>query len=128
MTKAQTVNKSNTLDAFPRPLLEALAAHETLRKLGFTPDQIFIHQNPPPLLDIAVVLRHQGKQFAVTVGQYAAEDWLDKWKELVALFNSHQLPENEFQTFYENSLTGANHVSLLLALDQKGIRPPGGSN
>jgi len=118
----------STLDSFPRPLLEALAAHETLRKLGFTPDQIFIHQNPPPLLDIAVVLRHQGKQFAITVGQYAAEDWLDKWKELVELFNSKRLPEADFEAFYESSITGTNHVSLLFALQQKGIVPPGGSN
>jgi hypothetical protein len=116
------------LAAFPLPLLEALAAHEKLRKLGFTPDQIFIHQNPPPLLDIAVVLRHQGKQFAITVGQYAAADWLEKWKELVELFNSKRLPESELNAFYESSITGSNHVSLLLALDQKGIRPPGGSN
>lgn len=116
------------LDSFPRPLLEALAAHETLRKMGFTPDQIFIHQNPPPLLDIAVVLRHHGKQFAITVGEYAAEDWLDKWKELVELFNSKQLPEDEMDRLYESSLTGSNHVSLLLALRRKGITPPCGSN
>lgn len=119
---------STALDRFPRPLLEALAAHETLRKLGFTPDQIFIHQNPPPMLDIAVVLRHQGKQFAITVGRYVADDWLAKWKELVELFNSRRLPEAEFQAFYNGSLTGSNHVSLLLALDRKGITPPGGSN
>lgn len=117
-----------TLDSFPRPLLEALAAHETLRKFGFTPDQIFIHQNPPPLLDIAVVLRHQGKQFAITVGRYAEDDWLDRWKELVELFNSRRLSEDEFEAFYDTSLTGAHHVQLLLALDQKGIRPPLGSN
>lgn len=117
-----------TLESYPRPLLEALAAHETLRKLGFTPDQIFMHHNPPPTLDIAVVLRHQGKQFAITVGGYAEDDWVDKWKELVALFNSKQIPEAEFQAFYDTSITGANHVSLLLALQQKGITPPYGAN
>jgi len=122
------MNQSGVLDLFPRPLLEALAAHETLRKLGFTPDQIFIHRNPPPELDIAVVLQHQGKQFAITVGQYAAETWLAKWTELVALFNAKRIPAAEFQRLYERSLTGRNHVPLLLALQEKGIKPPGGSN
>ncbi len=116
------------LAAVPRPLLEALAAHETLRKLGFTPDQIFIHRNPPPGLDIAVVLQHQGKEFAVVVGQYAEEDWLDRWKELVDVFNSKELPEREFEAFYAESLTGRNHVPLLLALARKGITPPLGAN
>ena len=116
------------LDDFPRPFIEALAAHETLRKLGFTPDQIFIHRNPAPHLDIAVVLRHLGKQFVITVGQYAAEDWLEKWSEVVNLYNSKQIPKSELDAFYETSITGSQHVTLLLALDRKGIRPPGDSN
>lgn len=117
-----------TIHSFPRPLLEALAAHETLRKLGFTPEQIFIHRNPPPQLDIAIVLRHQGKQFAITVGRYDDDNWLTKWTELVGLYNSKQLPDDELDELYVTSLTGSHHVQLVLALRQKGITPPGGSN
>lgn len=115
------------LDRFPAPLKEALATHELLRRLGFSSDQIFMHRNPPPLEDIVVVLKHQGKQCAITLGKLVGP-WEEDWSRLVELYNTHVITEAEFQAWYDQSWVRMHAPEILLVLGQKGITPPYGVN
>jgi hypothetical protein len=120
--------RSRGFDSYPAPLKEALAVHEAFRKLGFSAEQIYIHRNPPPLLDIVVVLMHLDKSLTVTLGRLGDKRWKKKWTSLVHLFNSGGIPEDDFQRWYDRSFAGTHHVELLLMLQVKGISPPLGDN
>ena len=87
-----------------------------------------MHRNPPPYSDIVVAVEHHGKMLAVTLGVLREDDWLEQWKKLVELYNSHVVSEKEFQSWYEQSFAGTHHVDLLLALHKKGIVPPLGND
>lgn len=118
---------TNLLDKFPEPLKEALATHECLRKLGFASEQIFMHQNPAPDSMIMVVLRHQGKQLALTMGPMAGP-WEKKWTKLIDHFNAKEIDEEEFNRWYERSWAGTHQAQILVVMVSKGIQPPYRSN
>jgi hypothetical protein len=101
---------------------EAWAVHEALRKLGFTADQIFMHRNPSPDDTLLVVLRHQGKQLATTIGK-VPDGWEDEWGEFVRYAND-AANEAAMLEIYEASWVRQHYVPLLMALSTKGIRPP----
>lgn len=115
--------------SYPAALREALAVHEAFRKLGFTPEQIYMHRNPKPHRDIVVVVIHLERQFAVTCGgQELNRKWKERWRELVERYNRGDFSEDEFQAWYDRSFVGTRHVELLLGLAQKGIAPPLGKD
>lgn len=105
---------------------EAYATHEAFRRLGFTPDQIFVHRNPAPLLDLMVVVVHHGAQFAVSVGR-VEDDWKTQWGDMVELVRSDP-DEAERMQIWESSRIASNTVGLLMSLAAKGIEPPLGTD
>jgi hypothetical protein len=113
---------------YPDPLVEALATHEFLRKCGFASEQIFVHRNPEPLLDVVVVLKHLGKQFVVSCGMFDSSEWQTLWTAIVENYNSGKISEAEFQCRYSTSWVFTNRISMLWALHEKGIEPPLGAN
>jgi hypothetical protein len=101
---------------------EAWAVHEALRKLGFASDQIFMHRNPAPDNMLLVVLRHQGKQLATTIGR-VGDGWEAEWGDFVNYAND-AANEPELLEIYEASWVRQQYVPLLLKLSEKGIKPP----
>jgi len=111
---------------FEPAYLEAYATHEAFRRLGFSSDQIFVHRNPAPLLDLMVVVRHHGTQFAVSVGR-VEDDWQTRWGDMVALVRSDP-GDHDLRHIWESSLISRHTVGLILDLEAKGIEPPLGKD
>lgn len=115
---------SKPFGEYGRPYREAWATHMVLRNLGFTPDQLFVHRNETEDGgQMFVVLKHQGKQFSITVGQ-VGDDWIDRWTEVTADSNSRPHEDAELEREYLASYCWANKEQLLTALLLKGITPP----
>jgi hypothetical protein len=113
--------------AFPSPIREAWAVHEAFRRLGFPSGSIFMHRNPSPDENLCVVLRHCGKQFAVTVGK-VNDDWEAEWECFGSGVNSGAFSETELYEIWDGSFVRNNAVSLLLGLRDKGIEPIADAN
>jgi hypothetical protein len=107
---------------YAAPFREGWAVHEAFRRLGFPPDSIHVHKNPSPDDNLCVVLRHIGKQFAVTVGK-VTDDWEAEWTAFAQSVNSHGFTEAELYDVWDGSFVANNTVSLLLGLKAKGIEP-----
>lgn len=119
---AEPASKPRLAD-FQKPLLEALAAHEAFRKLGFSSEQLFMHENPEPHGDIGVLLKHSEKTFRFTVGR-PAPGWEEQWVRLVKLYNDGEFASEELNHWYDTSFVRMHYPELLLALHAKGIAPP----
>lgn len=108
-----------TLD---RILNEAVAAHEAFRKLGFPSDDIFMCKDAANVL--AVVLKSQGKEFILTVGEVDEPDhvWQARWTEKATWWNT--APDAEKLPVYAESAVRRNAELLVGCLLQKGFVIP----
>ena len=125
MTKRKSLSKKK------RPFLpcicEALAMFETLRRLGFSADQIFCAHYPN---QVAVVLRAQGKEFVITCGdsKMSSEDFYESWKHACSLWNDDEpgLSTADREAIYEGSaiLKVGGGLGMMAAIQAKGIDVP----
>jgi hypothetical protein len=77
----------------------ALGLHMGFWRLGFVNDDIFIIPDPDK---ICVVLRTQGKQFAMTAGPIVP-DWpkfIEAWLAMIEKWNNHGFTEEETARIY----------------------------
>ena len=108
------------MNAPTHPIIrEALAAHEVFRKLGFTPDEIFIRPRPDELF---VTVRRSGLEFNFTLGKHDFGDVntvIALWVAATEWWNMG--PEAERTEMYERSETRKTVVPLIVALKAKGF-------
>jgi hypothetical protein len=119
-----------TYDEIHPAMRGALGAFEMLRRFGFKSDDIFFHQNagdppgPEPKGMMFVVLRTQGKSFAIRVGvvelTYAA--WVDAWKAVATAALEKRI--EEIDRIVEESEAFQVKVRMMMAIQAKGIRVP----
>jgi hypothetical protein len=112
----------------PKPYREALAAFEALRKCGFTADDIYFLVAGPDEgpLDVAVVLRAQGKELTVTCG--AVEDTVKNayaiWRLMAERLSSGGYTQAELDQNWQASMVYRDKVGFATALMCKGLVPP----
>jgi len=101
----------------PPILLEALAVHEAFRRLGFTPDEIFIRPAPPR---VYMLVRRSGMEFAVDAGENTVpmHEFGAAWTQAAEWWNAHP-PEGE--AVWNSSRVRANVVGLITALVDSGF-------
>lgn len=117
---------SRGIGEYAQAYLEAWAAHEAFRRLGFPAGTIFVHKNPAPDHDLLVVILHgrgpEQKRFAVTAGPVPVEDdWQKEWTEFGESVRSGVFTEEELQAVWEYSWVKANSVDLLKSMLAKGF-------
>jgi hypothetical protein len=107
---------------------EALAAFEALRKLGFSPEDIFFLTSgaDEETKHISVVLLTQGKEFVITTGTIrgSVEEIEKTWKELAGLLASGKIPKNQLDTSWRKSMAHTHAYEFMLAILKKGIQLP----
>ena len=118
--------------SFSEDIRECWAVHQTLRRLGFLSDNIYISigkdiRYPEAEACLFVVLKAQGKEFTVTVGVYPKETQadfaVDMWTDFVNLANNGEFDKKNLDEIYESSHVFKNCVQFVLALHGKGIKP-----
>ncbi len=107
------------------PAIErSLGLHEALRRLGFTPDEIFVAHNGGE--QPAVVLCVDGRsKFAISVGHPYSDGeqvYLVEWGRAVAWWNEAADEANRQRMFEEAVGSGAG-LDLVLRLNDKGLLP-----
>ena len=124
MTKRKSRSKKK------RPFLpcicEALAMFETLRRLGFSADQIFCAYYED---QVAVVLRAQEKEFVITCGNtdLSQDDFYDAWKHACAMWNDTEpgLSTKDREEIYGGSeIRKQGSMAMVAAIQAKGIDVP----
>lgn len=125
-------------DDMPKSIREALAMHEILRRLRFTPDELFVQLGADvrgKASCVFVVLRTQGKEMIGNAGllDVPAKDFAELWASAVGLWNgSHPTLEISRTTrariYEESHVLSLGSIALIAALGRKGItlppRPP----
>lgn len=104
---------------------QALGCHEGLRKLGFVPDDIFVTFNPDATM--LVVLKTQGKQFAITVGfvrGVSREAWETMWSSAATAVRDGSVSQRDLDRIWQESLTRKQSLGFIAGLKAKGIRIP----
>ncbi|MDO8690529.1 MAG: hypothetical protein Q7R39_11060 [Dehalococcoidia bacterium] len=106
-------------ETLEQALNEALAIHETFRRLGFPADDIFVGAD---IEKFYVELRSQGKTFIVTcgLGNYDDEEIRHLWPVRATAWNTTMTFE-EREAIYRNSSILSRAVQLLSALKQRGF-------
>lgn len=108
------------MNAPTHPIIrEALAAHEVFRKLGFTPDEIFIRPRPAELF---VTVQRGGLEFNFTLGKHDlgdANSVIAEWTAASEWWNNG--PEAERTELFERSETRKIVVPLIIKLHAKGF-------
>lgn len=97
---------------------EALAAHEVFRKLGFTPDEIFVRPSP----ELFVTVRRGGLELNLSIGTHAmnVDDTVAAWTAGAEWWNTTN-DEAARHELYEGSATRRNLVPLMVVLKNKGF-------
>lgn len=100
-------------------ICEALAAHEVFRRLGFTPDEIFIHPHSDELF---VVVKRAALMFSLTLGKHDINDVnsvIEKWTAAADWWNTG--PEPERRELFDRSEVRKNVVMIIAAMQAKGF-------
>ena len=117
-----------TLAEQPSHLREALATHEALLRLGYTPDEIhFAVAGPDDRVQVMVVLRAQGLEFTIIIEmkpvRQSRKAIVAAWTAAIMLWNG-PIPEDDRDALYRTSWIYKNGVRLVLALRAKGFINP----
>lgn len=108
------------------PLMkEALAVHEALRRLGFSPEEIRV-----ALVDrcLKLILDAQGKRFVVDVGVFEGPEpeggltrWAqESWREAARLWN-HDMTDAEHRAIWSGSEVYEKKVLFMALLRARGF-------
>lgn len=116
---------------YPPTLLNMLVLHETFRRLGFEPEEIFMEPslNETGEVHFFVVVKSQDKAFraiAGPVGDKTIDEMYDLWVELATGYNESRFPVEEEDALYAefwNNIGGL--TTLVVAMAKKGFRLPG---
>ena len=98
---------------------EALAAHEVFRKLGFTPDEIFLRPRPGELF---VTVQRGGLEFNLDLGDHDIDDTnrvIALWAAGADWWNTG--PEPERRELFDTSEVRKSAVMIIAALQAKGF-------
>ena len=110
---------------------EALGAFEVLRRLGFESADIFFHQNasdavvgPEPRGMMFVVLKTQGKSFAIRVGvvDLPYDAWVSAWQAVATAASERRIAGVD--RIVDESEARRNMLPLMVTIQAKGIRVP----
>ncbi len=125
---------STSMKQYERPVLEAWATWEVLRKLSFKADDIFwifsqtLNAVPRPGLALNVVLRTQDKEFSVTCSPRLSEGQARRLERQSAEFQQKlvaaEFDEKEMTEILHASYAWKNKADLLIALGAKGFAFP----
>jgi hypothetical protein len=117
----------NVLRSLSAPLREALALYQLLRRLGFPAEAIYLETVADPILDMAMVLRHQGHEFRALLGAQGApaDQVAAEWHAACDAWN-HTASHSERMALFRGAEVCGNAASLhlLAALERKGFTLP----
>lgn len=117
----------------PKPMRNALATYEILRRLGFSSDDIHWHHNgaehpgsPEPRGMMFVVLQTQGKEFLMRVGviDTSYDAWREQWRTVMQALLDNAIPEKDYGRLLSESEAYRKTDNLCAAIRGKGIRIP----
>ena len=99
-------------------LREALAAHEVFRKLGFTPDEIFVRPQPGELF---MTVQRTDKEFNLSIGTHDLDttELIKQWADATVWWNAGDQAEQ--QDLFERSEARKNVVTIIVSLTSKGF-------
>lgn len=114
---------TKVFDEYPQEFKEAYATFEFFRRLGFPPNNLFVHLRPDGVF--FVVLQHLGKEFAVSISRstFTERELYEKFSELARRISSGEVDEEELQEAWQNSFIFNNKLDALMAMAVKGIQP-----
>ncbi len=118
------------LSSYPRVLQVSLVTTIALRRMGFVPDELFLHiaRNEKERLTVFVLLTTQGREFRVVIGPvepFTPETLQEKWPQLVIEFNNEEFLEGEVKRIYEKEWARMGGTAgLMMALRGKGFEIP----
>lgn len=112
---------------------EALAVFETLRKIGFSSDDIFAGRDPSKG-SMFMQLKTQGLEFTITLDGPGNNGWspealTELWTAAGKAYNGNgpdDFTDTERQDIWEHSGIRRNAIPLMYALVAKGIALPSG--
>jgi hypothetical protein len=107
---------------------EVLACYEALRRVGFTPDDLFLSRSPDGRMGMLV----QSANYLLVANPPAADPFVFKtrtvdeleqeWTKLGALWNAAS--QGEMAEIWESSSICHQGMALLMDLQRRGIMPP----
>jgi hypothetical protein len=108
----------------PEPMRNALGTFEMLRRLGFESKDIYWDMQPDTMMQ--VVLRTQGKQFAIDVGflHMTKAKFKTKWTAVMDALTAGQIPENDYWRLFQECEAYRLTDDMVEAMKRKGIRVP----
>jgi len=92
--------------------IEALAAHEFFRQLGYLSKDIYINLGDGK---VAVQVREDEKKAEVMLAQETPTGFSDRWAEAVVWWND-EATEEERREIFENSLTRNDAAKIIAGL------------
>jgi hypothetical protein len=113
-----------TIDDFPMVVREALSVHQVLRRLGFSADDIYVAPGHTAADSLHVVLRTQGKQWAIALGPQTVDGpaMRDMW--LRAIEYARTAPEAELVAMFDGSVIQKQIALVAWSISQRGIELP----
>jgi hypothetical protein len=123
-----------TYDDVHPTLREFLGCREALRRLGFTPDELYCQvgqdlararPGAPPELSCFLELRSGGRTFRIGAGTVGdARSFLRSYQEVAEAINEGRIPEADLRRMHERCQARLHAEELLAALRAKGIQIP----
>lgn len=113
---------------YARPLREALATFNALRRLGFLAEDIYFHIGSAVqgAHQVCIVLKTQEKQFVVDLGfiQADREKIAAAWNELAEACQDQQIDSEQLSRMWQQSAIYNDPAALVTALINKGFYLP----
>lgn len=115
----------NNYESVSPAMREMLATHDAFRKLGFTPDDIFVHYNSDGTVLVAVHGKDD-REFAVTCGHVdlSREGFVREWTRVVEAVRSASFPQADLDRMWIESLVYRERVTFVASLVAKGVYVP----
>jgi hypothetical protein len=111
------------LSSYPKPMQEAVCAWLALRRLGFSPDDIYfmVGGKTPYGYQIIIVLRAQKKEFLIVTGAWMMEPDVigKKWIEIAEALGKGEA--TDYQKTWESSRIRSLAPEFTIALKAKGF-------
>lgn len=106
------------------PAIErSLGLHEALRRLGFTPEELFVaHNHGQPIVALCVAGR---PKFMISVGHPYTEGeraYIVEWERATAWWNG-EAAEVDRQRIFAEAVGSGSGFDLVLRLHDKGLLP-----
>lgn len=115
-------------------LRAAIGVFESLRKLGFLADDIYIELAnnsacSPSELMVFILLRAQDKEFRVGVGMWPRDALSDErlelqWRALCAAMHDREVPQEDMDRIWQESAIYRDKAGFVAAILNKGITIP----